>query len=243
MSRPVSPGGFFCRRLLGMTFAQGNREGISPTPLENTELMLTVSKLAALGTLLGLSALAAAPASASPTTLVFSGLGTGIVHGNGFNSAPFSFSYITDTSLFQNDGTGRYTTAPNAAPVSVSVDGFGSGTSTSPAYFSFLPNSGILGLTDSVTGKNVFFVQSASPLGSGPMPITLADRNQFPLSPFETSIGEIQFTEIRDATFSGDLSGDLAPVPEASTVVSLSLLLSLGAGTLLVAARRKKAAA
>ena len=199
--------------------------------------MLTSSKAAALGTLLGLAALAAAPASASPTTLVFSGLGTGIVHGNGFTNAPFSFAYVTDTDLIRNVGSGLSSTFPNAAPVSVSVAGFGSGTSTNPAYFSFLPSSNILSLSDSVINKDVFVVQSNAPAGSGPVSILLADSSKYPRSPFETSIGEIQFTEIHTATF----SGNLAPVPEASTVVSLSLLLALGAGTLL--ARRKKAAA
>lgn len=201
--------------------------------------MLNFSKAAVLGALLGLSALAAAPASATPTTLVFSGLGTGIVHGNGFFNTQFSFLYVTDTDLIRNAGSGLYSTFPAAAPVSVSVAGFGSGISTNPAYFSFLPSSNILSLSDSVINKDVFVVQSSTSAGSGPVSIMLADSNKYPRSPFETSIGEIQFTEIHDATF----SGNLAPVPEASTVVSLSLLLALGAGTLLVAARRKKVAA
>lgn len=212
--------------------------------------MLTFSKAAALGALLGLAALAAAPASASPTTLVFSGLGTGIVlapgnggTGNGFNDAQFSFSLVTDTNFLQNTGGGLYSTSLNAAPVSVSIGGFGAGTSTNPAYFSFLPSSNILGLTDSLTGSRVFFAQSSTFAGSGPVSITLADRDQYRLSAFQTSIGAINFTEIHDATFSGNLTGDVAPVPEASTVVSLSLMLALGAGTLLVATRRKKAAA
>ena len=200
--------------------------------------MLNLSKIAALGALLGLGALAAAPASAAPTTFVFSGLGTGIVHGNGFNNAAFSFSYTTDTNYLNNVGGGLYSTQTNAAPVSVNVDGFGSGVSTSPIYFSFLPSSNILGLTDSVTGSQVFFVQSSTPAGAGPVAITLADRNQYPLSPFQTSIGDIQFSEIHNTTF----SGSFAPVPEASSVVSLALLLTLGAGTLAVAVRRKKAA-
>ncbi len=208
--------------------------------------MLTFSKAAALGALLGFCVLAATPVSASPTTLVFSGVGTGLIlapgatgTGNGFNNAQFSFSYVTDTSFIQSIGGGVSSTFPNAASVSVSLAGSGSGTSTHTAVFSFLPASNILGLNDSVTGKDVFVVQSNSPAGSGPVSITLADRTQFPLSPFETSIGTIQFAEIHNATF----SGNLAPVPEASTVVCLALLLSLGAGTLLVAARRKKAAA
>ncbi len=205
--------------------------------------MLNFSKTAACGALLGFCALAAAPASASPTTLVFSGLGTGIVHGNGFENAPFSFTYVTDTDLIQNVGGGLYSTFPSTAPVSVSVAGFGSGTSTNPIYFSFLPASNILGLSDSVTGEDVFVVQSSAPAGMGPVGITLADPNLYPLSAFNTTLNSvfspIQFTEIHDATFSGNLS----PVPEASSVVSLALLLSLGAGTLLAATRRKKAAA
>lgn len=232
-----------------MTLARKTINGTLPTFLENTELMLNVSKLAALGTLLGLSALAAAPASASPTTLVFSGVASGLLlapgntgTGNGFDNTPFSFTYVTDTSLFQSVSDLR-TTFPNAAPVSISFTGFGSGTSTNPAYFSFQPSKNTFGLTDSVTNKDVFLVQSSTPPGSGPVSITLADRDQYPLSPFQTSFGTLQFAEIHDATFSGTLSSDLAPVPEASTVVSLSLLLSLGAGTLLVTARRKKAAA
>ncbi len=201
--------------------------------------MLNLSKLVALGALLGLSALAAAPASAAPVTYVFSGLGTGIVHGNGFNDAAFSFSYATDTNYLNNVGGGLFSTQSNAAPVSVSVAGYGSGVSTNPVYFSFLPASNILGLTDTVTGNKVFFVQSSTLAGSGPVAITLADRNQYPLSPFQTSIGDIEFSEIHNATFNGNFT----PVPEASSVVSLSLLLALGAGTLFVAARRKKAAA
>lgn len=211
--------------------------------MENTELMLNFSKAAALGALLGLSALTAVPVSASPTTLVFSGLGTGIVHGNGFNNAQFSFTYVTDTNLIQNAGGGLYSTFPSTAPVSVSVAGFGSGKSINPIYFSFLPSANILGLNDSVTNKDVFVVQSSMPPGMGPVGITLADPTRYPLFAFNTTLDSvfspIQFTEIHNATF----SGNLAPVPEASTVVSLSLLLSLGAGTLLVAARRKKAAA
>ena len=204
--------------------------------------MLNLSKIAALGALLGLSALAAAPASAVPITLVFSGLGTGIVHGNGFDSAPFSFSYATDTDLFSFDGSGpALTTYPNAAPVSVSVKGYGSGTSTDPAFFSFLPKEDVLALTDSASDKYVFAGQiNGFPQGFS-VPITLTDQHQYSpyqLSPFETSIGEIQFAEIHDATFS---VGRTAPVPEASSVVSLALLLTLGAGTLLAAARRKKA--
>ena len=208
--------------------------------------MLNLSKIAALGTLLGLSALAAAPVSASPTTFVFSGLGSGLVlvpgaagTGNGFTDAAFSFSYATDTDYLNTVGGGLYSTQANAAPVLVSIAGFGSGISTNPLYFSFLPSSNILGLTDSVTGSKVFFVQSSTPAGSGPVAITLADRNQYPLSPFETSIGKIQFADIHNATF----SGSFAPVPEASSVISLALLLTLGAGSLTVAARRKKSGA
>lgn len=205
--------------------------------------MMTLSKAAALGALLGLSALAAAPTSASPTTLVFSGLGTGIIHGNGFNNAQFSFSLVTDTSFLQDTGGGLYSTSPYAAPVVVSLAGSGMGTSTNPAYFSFLPASNIFGLTDSVTGDKVFFAQSATPAGSGPVAITLLNQAPYQLAAFQTSLGPINFTEIKDATFSGALTSDVDPVPEASTVVSLSLMLALGAGTLLVAARRKKAAA
>ena len=201
--------------------------------------MRSLSKIITCGALLGLSALAAAPASAAPITLVFSGLGTGIVHGNGFSNAPFSFSYVTNPALFKNVEGDFYSTYPNSAPVSVSMDGFGSGLSTNAAYFSFLPSSGILGLSDSATGNDVFVVHSDNFFSAGPIPITLADRDQYPLSPFETSIGEIQFAEIHDATFSRTT---FAPVPEASSVVSLSLLLALGAGTLIVATRRKKVA-
>ncbi len=205
--------------------------------------MLNLSKIAALGALLGFSALAAIPASAAPVTLVFSGLGTGIVHGNGFNSAPFSFSYATDTDLFSFNGSSpALTTYPNAAPVSVSVKGYGSGTSTNPAYFSFLPDASVFALTDSTTGSYVFAAQATDFPKGFSIPITLPDQNQYSsykLSPFETSIGEIQFAEIHDATFS---LGRTAPVPEASSVVSLALLLTLGAGTLAVAVRRKKAA-
>ena len=223
-----------------MTLAQETRKGIKPTTLETTELMLTFSKSAALGALLGLAALAAAPASASPTTLVFSGLGTGIIHGNGFNNAQFSFSFVTDTNFIQNTGGGVYSTSPYAAPVAVSLAGSGTGTSTNPAYFSFLPASNIFGLTDSVTGEKVFFAQSTTPPGSGPVAITLLNQAPYQLAAFQTTLGPIQFTEIHNATFSGALSNDAAPVPEASTAISLFLLLTLGAGTLVVAARRKK---
>ncbi len=238
------PGGYFqvgC--LLGMTLARKQADGITPIILETTELMLTFSKAAALGALLGLSALAAAPASASPTTLVFSGLGTGIIHGNGFNNAAFSFTYVTDTNFLQSTGGGLYSTSPYAAPVVVSLAGSGMGTSTNSTYFSFLPASNIFGLTDSVTGEKVFFAQSTTPPGSGPVAITLLNQAPYQLAAFQTSLGAINFTEIHDATFSGALTNNVAPVPEASTVVSLSLLLTLGAGTLVVTARRKKIAA
>lgn len=208
--------------------------------------MLLSSKPAFVGALLGFCGLAAVPVSASPTTLVFSGVGTGVIlapgaagTGNGFNNAQFSFSYVTDTSLIQSVGGGLYSTFPNAAPVSVSLAGSGSGTSTHAAYFSFLPSSNILGLSDFVTNKDVFVVQSSTLAGSGPVSIMLADKDKYPLSAFQTSIGTINFTEIHNATF----SGNLAPVPEASTLVSLSLLLALSAGMRAVTARRKKVAA
>ena len=44
-----------------------------------------------------------------------------------------------------------------------------------------------------------------------------------------------------DLAFRADF-GSAAPVPEASTTVSLGLLLALGVGGLVIAARRRKAA-
>ena len=67
---------------------------------------------------------------------------------------------------------------------------------------------------------------------------------------FSTTGGQINFFQDDNATGQREASGGTvtritingAPVPEASTTVSLGLLLALGLGGLVVTARRKKTA-
>lgn len=198
-------------------------------------------KAALLGALLGLSALAAAPVAAAPATYTFSGTGDGVIlapgatgTGNGFSGA-FSFTFVGDTALAFSPSAG---VTAITGPVTVSIAGHGTGVSTNPIGLFDNGTSGVAGLSDAATGVDVFDVSSPAfstyDLRSslGPVPITLSSQ-----SPFQTSIGTIQFADINGATF----TADVAPVPEASSVASLSLLLVLGAGAAL--ARRRTPAA
>ena len=72
-----------------------------------------------------------------------------------------------------------------------------------------------------------------------PMTFASGTGSFFGLLANNTGIGQ-QFTY--SITNGGSLTLAAAPVPEASTTVSLGLLLLLGLGGLVVAARRKRAA-
>ena len=207
----------------------------SPSPRSSA---LALIGLAVLGT--GLSATSA---QAGGITYTFSGAGSGSVNGTAFNNAPFSFSFTTDTSTVHVDPN---IGVPGIAAVTaaVSLTGFGTGVSLNPMVV-FDNSNGVAGFYDATTSGDVLDFQAPQfktyglTTSLGPIPASF-----FYSSPFATSLGSISITSVSGGTFAAISAAVPVPaVPEASTTASLGLLLALGMGGLVVAARRKKAGA
>ncbi len=196
---------------------------------------------AALGLLAATAALAA-PAQAGPITYTFTGNVSGNVGGTAFTNALLTLTALGDTSNVTQAG-------PNSnfnnsvGRIAFTLTGFGAGTSLNSFTVFDNQTNGIAGLTDQTTTFDVFDESSPSfttyDLKSSLGPIPTGFPFTSTLRPLQTTLGAITISSSSNDTFTALASPPA--VPEASTTVSLGLLLALGIGGLAVAGKRKKA--
>ena len=189
-----------------------------------------------LGLFLGLSTATVLPTLAAPTTYTFTGVGTGFLDGTDFTDLTFSLSLIEDSSGVTMPKTGIFITPSGKA--SVTLAGFGTGTSTSTVHIfdnQTAPSAGIS--QDNHVGD--FLDVTAAPFSSfdlqsnlGPISTSFAASG----NSLNTSLGELVLTDVTG----GEFTAASAPVPEASTLLSTSLLLTLGLSGVIAASRKKK---
>jgi hypothetical protein len=194
---------------------------------------------AALGLLAGLAALTAAPAQADPIGYTFTGTVSGNVNGTAFTNATLTLLATGDTTNVTSNAFGFNNPV---GQVSVVLSGFGAGTSTNSLRIFDNQVNSILGLTDITLNKDVFNEQASSfatyDLKSSLGPVSAGFPTIAGLAPFQTSLGTITITSSSSDTFT---AAAVPAVPEASTTVSLGLLLALGMGGVLAAKKRKTA--
>ena len=165
-----------------------------------------------------LAALGQATAAHAMGVTVLPGPPTG-----GTNGTPFSYSYaVTPFNAAGNSPTSQFTfafTDPNVTFASITTGQLDTVTRTSP-------------LTSPATFSNTSSTGATLPNGSQET-VTFTS----PDGPTGT------FTAANQDGVSGPVPGPgAAPVPEASTTVSFGLLLALGLGSVVVAARKKRTA-
>jgi hypothetical protein len=198
--------------------------------------MLTRPKLVlSLGLFLG--AIAALPTQAAPTTYTFTGVGTGFIDGNDFTNLTFSLSLIEDSTGVTMPKAGIFITPSGKATVTLA--GFGTGTSTDTVHVFNNQGTTSAGLSDDTHPGDLFDVTASTfatfDLQPNVGPIS-TDFNPT-ASLLDTSIGSITFSDVTGGKFT---ASSAAAVPEASTLLSTGLLVTLGLGAVIAASRRKK---
>lgn len=205
------------------------------------QCVLSLSLLTA-GVTLGIT-----PAQAQPIQYVFSGTISRSLKGVSFTNSNITFTALGDTSnvVMAHPLPNFYDLQnPTGHPL-FTLDGFGSGSLTDLYdVFALQGAPGTVGLSQSVSTvdpADIFDVVAPSLVGYdlstsfGPVTGRVVSN---PNRAFGTTLGDLKFTGFGQGTFTADTA---PPVPEASTTVSLGLLLALGG--LVAAAKRKKAGA
>ncbi len=183
-------------------------------------LGLTVAGLCAL------SAAAARPVLAQNLTYTLSGV---TFSDGAFATGSFVFNPATQSfgtfSITTTDGTtGSQSGGVYALPATSTVSAGVGGAATGDGYFEFDTSS---------TGRMLGLATSAEASSPGTVPLAL----------FNSSFASREYTGNATRTITAGFLDITAPaaVPEASTTVSLGLLLALGAGSVIAARRRKSA--
>ena len=199
--------------------------------------MLTRPKLVlSLGLFLGAGVFAALPTVAAPTTYTFTGVGTGFIDGNDFTDLAFMLSLTEDSTGISMPKAGIFITPSGKATVTLA--GFGTGTSTDTVHVFDNQGNVSSGLADDTHPGDLFAVNASTFATFNLQP------NLGPISTdfnptaglINTSIGGIVFSDVTGGKF----TASSAAVPEASTLLSSGLLLVLGLGRVIAASRKKK---
>lgn len=206
---------------------------------------ITFKSVIGLGVIAGIAALAPLPVHADQVTYLFTGIVTGTVSGTSFTNpnTPFTNALLDLTSSADTSGVtssnGAFTNQVSKIGVGLLGVGFGSSTDT----FRVVDNQTIPAaeLIDNLSStvyalKDPVFAAYDLKSTIGPVFASFYGA-PFP-APLNTSFGTITFTSITNPTFTAIVG---PAVPEASTVVSLGLLLTLGLGGSVMAARKRKA--
>ena len=191
---------------------------------------MPLSRTLCLGlTLAGLCALSAAlarPASAQNLTYTLSGVtfSDGAVASGYFIFNPATQSFGTFRITTTDGTTGSQSGGVYALPATSTFSAGVGGAATGDGYFEFDNFS---------AGRTLGLATSAEASSPGTVPLAL----------FNSSFASREYTGNATRTITAGFLDITAPaaVPEASTTVSLGLLLALGAGGLVVARRRKSA--
>lgn len=207
---------------------------------------MKISKsLAGLGLAAGLAALASIPAHADPVTYLFTGLASGNINGTAFTNKLLDITASGDTSgstSFSQAGTTGFTN--EVGNMSVLLSGVTGAIGSSTDTYTVFDNqtNSVAGITNDTTYDSIdiaapSFAGYDLTTDLGPVKATTSYLG-FPIA---TSFGTITLSSLKTPTFTAIVTP--APVPEASSVVSLGLLLTLGLGGVVVAARKRKATA
>lgn len=198
----------------------------------------SLTSAVALGLLAGMAALAV-PAQAGPITYTFTGTVSGNVSGTAFTNSLLTLTAVGDTTSVTQAGS---VFRNSVGPITFTLTGVGAGTSLNSFTVFDNQTNGIAGLTDQTTTFDVFDESSPSfttyDLRSslGPLPTGFPFTST--LRPLQTTLGAITISSSSNDTFTASPPA----VPEASTTVSLGLLLALGMGGMVVTAKKRKRA-
>jgi hypothetical protein len=165
-----------------------------------------------------------------PLTITFSGTGSGFVGVEPFDSAAFTFTFVSDTSLVVVPAccATDYST-PSGTPATFSISGIGSGTLTDDQAVFANPNPANL-----TVGMWHFNLPDVLDLSSGSFANYNLSTNKGPIlvaSPFafsngfSSSLGTIALASATDVTYTAVV--EAAEVPEPSTLGLLSVGLAL----------------
>jgi len=204
--------------------------------------MQTLRKLIVAAVLLALAALAPPAAHAVGITYTVSGTGSGTLGNQAFTNAAFTIVSTADTAAAMETPEAGFFVNPDITS-SVTVAGIGTGIFTSATESVTNQNLAATagGIADPIANLAILLVVNPAfatyDLTTSFGPVSQSNPGGFNgATPFGTTAGDFILANVPTATFQATLN----PVPEASTTVSLGLLLILGLGGVIVLSRKKR---